>query len=149
MWSTYNINQLGETKSHFDGEAIRVVPHRTNQAIVVAQQIVVETLRIGIGKDASNGKVQRYEHDGKRHAPHLRPGEPLQGAAHTHARTHICTRNNRRRKKQDTNIRRTLAPQVTCFTHKRLKMPQHLPSHNTSKEQRQQQQQRQTTVEGR
>lgn len=48
--STHNVDELGEAQSHFDSEAIAVVANGADEAVVVGQQVVVETLRFRIGR---------------------------------------------------------------------------------------------------
>ena len=42
--STYDIDKLREFEFEPDGEFLRVVANRSDQAVVVAQKVVVETL---------------------------------------------------------------------------------------------------------
>jgi len=53
---THHIDQLGEAQTHLDGQAVRVVAHGSDEAIVVAQQVVVESLCIWVGQ-AAGGEV--------------------------------------------------------------------------------------------
>lgn len=73
---TYHIDQLREPQTHLDRQTIGVVAHGSNEAIVVAQQVVVEALGIRVGQ-AAGGKVQCYEDSCEEHATHLRPGPTL------------------------------------------------------------------------
>lgn len=47
----YHINELGKLQAHFDSEAIRVVSHRSDEAVIVAQQIVIQSFRIRVGQN--------------------------------------------------------------------------------------------------
>jgi len=74
VW-THHFYELGKSKPHLDGEAIRVVAHGPDEPIVVAQQVVVQSLRLRVGHCSTDHR-QKERH---KHAPHLRPSPPLKG----------------------------------------------------------------------
>jgi hypothetical protein len=50
LYSTHQVNKLGELEPHLDGDLIRVVGHRPDQPVVVAQQVVVQPLGVRIAR---------------------------------------------------------------------------------------------------
>lgn len=74
VW-THHFYELGKSKPHLDGEAIRVVAHGSDEPIVVAQQVVVQSLRLRVGHCSTDHR-QKERH---KHALHLRPSPPLKG----------------------------------------------------------------------
>lgn len=52
--SERDLNDLGDFQAEIYGERFRVVDNRSNETVVVAQQIVVQALCVGIGFDVLN-----------------------------------------------------------------------------------------------
>ena len=46
-----NIDQLGELEPQLDGQLLRVVGDGPDEAVVVAQQVVVQPLGVGVAAD--------------------------------------------------------------------------------------------------
>lgn len=71
---TYNFDKLGESQSHFDCEAIAIIANGPNEAVVVRQQVIVETFRIRI----SHGTRKRCNEtgNGRRHCQQTTQPEP-------------------------------------------------------------------------
>jgi len=58
---TYHVDELGELKLDADAQHVRGVDHGAHELVVVGQQVIVETLRVGVAGDGSVDDQGREE----------------------------------------------------------------------------------------
>lgn len=83
---TYQINELRQPEAQLDQHRVRVVAHRPDEAVVVAQEIVVEPLGVRIGLHRLAEEQQDQEQAQQLAVPPQRPqGQQLGQSAGAYA----------------------------------------------------------------
>jgi len=61
MGCTHHINELRQLQLDPDGQGIRGVDHRPDQLVVVGQEVIVQSLRVGVSRVENGPCGQRTD----------------------------------------------------------------------------------------